>query len=130
MLKFIARLFEGSVDIERTYGHCDQAIGLLQSYNENPDEFSEKKKTNMDETVEVAIREATNLISLEGEKNWIGVFREMHSNLASIHLELGDRDKVDYHCKKLAEYGEPGRLDAEEILEKLDQAQSDIPSTN
>ena len=128
MLKFIARLFQGSMDIERTYGNCDRAISLLQSYNEDPNGFSEKKKTDMNETVELAIREATDLINMEGERNWVGVFREMHLNLASIHLELGNREKVDHHCQQLANYGEPGRLDAEEVLEKLNSTQSSTVS--
>ena len=37
MFKFLTRLFEGSMDIERAYKTCDNAIGLLQSYNGDPD---------------------------------------------------------------------------------------------
>ena len=59
MFKFLTRLFEGSMDIERAYKTCDSAIGLLQSYNGNPDGFSENKKADMNETVEKAIQEAT-----------------------------------------------------------------------
>ena len=122
MFKFLTRLFEGSMNIERAYKTCDSAIGLLQSYNGNPDGFSENKKADMNETVEKAIQEATQLIGVEGERNWTGVFREMHKNLASIYFELGDYDKVHHHCDQLTSYGEVGRYDAEEVLEKLNES--------
>ena len=131
MFKFLTRILEGSMDIERAYKTCDSAIGLLQSYNGNPDGFSENKKTDMNETVEKAIQEATQLIGVEGERNWTGVFREMHKNLASIYFELGDYDMVHHPCNRLTGYGEVGRYDAEEVLEKLNELpESTEPDTS
>ena len=43
----------------------------------------------------------------------------MHKNLATIYFELHEYDKVREACEKLRNYGEVGRQDAEEVLQKL-----------
>ena len=37
-----------------------------------------KKKHALDEVVNTALENATRIIDKEGERNWPGVFREMH----------------------------------------------------
>jgi hypothetical protein len=59
------------------------------------------------------------LVNMEPERNWPGVFREMHKNLATIYLELHQHDRVREACEKLRKYGETGRIDAQEVLQKL-----------
>ena len=82
--------------------------------------FPAEEKAELDEIVNHAIQGATRLINLESTRNWPGVFREMHKNLANIYYELRDYDRVHEECDKLkADYGEVGRQDAEEIMEKF-----------
>ena len=119
MFKFLAKGFEGSIGIETTYNQCDKAIDQLRAYNADPNEFKGQKKEQLDEIVNTAIASATKLVDMEGERHWPGVFREMHKNLATIYFEQGLVDKVERHCLKLTEYGEVGRIDSEEIREKL-----------
>ena len=121
-LGFLSKLFEGTLTIERTYNDCDRAIGKLRSYNEKlakKERVPDKEKMELDALVNRAIEGATKLVNLEPERNWPGVFREMHKNLATIYLELDERDKVRDACEKLRGYGETGRLDAAEVLQKL-----------
>ena len=47
------------------------------------------------------------------------MFREMHTNLAKLYLELDEHDKVRAECERLQDYGETGRLEADEVLESL-----------
>ena len=129
-LGFLSKIFEGALSIERTYNDCDKALNRLGAYNERIEEmqnngedisrFPADEKAELDEIVNHAIQGATRLINLESTRNWPGVFREMHKNLANIYYELHDYDRVHEECEKLkADYGEVGRQDAEEILEKL-----------
>ena len=79
-----------------------------------------KRKAELDEIVNNAIQGATRLINMKSTRNWPGVFREMHKNLANIYYELHNYDRVHEECEKLkADYGETGRQDAEEVLEKF-----------
>lgn len=134
-LGFLSKIFEGALSIERTYNDCDKALNKLGAYNERIEEmqkngedvsrFPAEEKAELDEIVNNAIQGATRLINLEPTRNWPGVFREMHKNLANIYYELHDYDRVHEECDKLkADYGETGRQDAEEVLEKLADQQT------
>ncbi len=134
-LGFLSKIFEGALSIERTYNDCDKALNRLGAYNERIEEmhkrgedvsrFPTEEKAELDEIVNNAIQGATRLINLESTRNWPGVFREMHKNLANIYYELHDYDRVHEECNKLkADYGEIGRQDAEEILEKLEDKEN------
>ena len=122
-LGFLSRIFEGALSIEKTYNQCDKALGDLKAYNEKRKEadfqISTEEKAELDEVVNAAIANATRIIDKEGERNWPGVFREMHTNLANLYLELDEHDKVRAACERLQDYGEAGRLDADEVLENL-----------
>ncbi len=139
-LGFLSKIFEGALSIERTYNDCDKALNKLGAYNERIEEmqkngedlsrFPTEEKAELDEIVNHAIQGATRLINLEATRNWPGVFREMHKNLANIYYELHDHDKVHEECEKLkADYGEVGRQDAEEVLQKLADEKNDADSS-
>lgn len=117
---FFLKFFEGAVNIERTYKLCDKAIGALQNYNKNPDNYDSEKKAQMDETAREGEESAKKLLEYEGQRNWPGVFREMHKNLANIYIEMARYDEAREKCEQLTEYGEVGRLDSEEMLQKLE----------
>ena len=120
---FLSKIFEGALSIEKTYNECDKAIGQLKAYNEKrkqPDfRVSDEEKAALDAVVNTAVNNASRIIEKEGERNWPGVFREMHKNLANIYMELDEHDKVRAACERLEDYGEVGRLDAEEVMEAL-----------
>ena len=122
-LGFLSKFFEGALSIEKTYNQCDRAISQLKAYNQKRQEegfhISNEEKAELDEVVNSAITNATRIVDREGERNWPGVFREMHRNLANIYLELDELDKVRAACDKLQNYGEVGRQDADEVLESL-----------
>ena len=44
MFKFLAKFFEGWIDIEGAYNQCDRAVSQLQEYKENPERFTGDKK--------------------------------------------------------------------------------------
>ena len=122
-LGFLSRMFEGALSIEKTYNQCDKALSDLQAYNEKRKaadfQISTEEKAELDEVVNTAITNATRIVDKEGERNWPGVFREMHTNLAKLYLELDEHDKVRAECERLQNYGETGRLEADEVLESL-----------
>lgn len=128
---FLSKIFEGVVGIEKTYNHCDKAIKQLQGYNKKIAEMRENnqdashfpadKKAELDEIVNRALDSARRLLSKESQRNWTGVFREMHKNLATIYFELQEYDKAREECEHLEKYGEVGRIDAEEILQQLNE---------
>ena len=122
-LGFLSKIFEGALSIEKTYNQCDAALSELKAYNQKRQEadfrISNEDKAELDEVVNTAITDATRIIDKEGERNWPGVFREMHKNLASLYLELDEHDKVRAACERLQDYGETGRLDADEVLQSL-----------
>ena len=121
--RFISKIFEGALSIEKTYNQCDRALGQLKAYNEKrqqPDfRMSDEEQAALDAIVDTALKNANRIVDKEGERNWPGVFREMHKNLASIYMELDEHDKVRAACERLQDYGEVGKLDAEEVLESL-----------
>ncbi|MFQ6043615.1 MAG: tetratricopeptide repeat protein [Candidatus Poribacteria bacterium] len=121
---FITKIFQGIVNIERAYKSCDKALGLLKDYNKNPDAFTGEKKTDMDDIVKEAEDMAKKLLSFEGEKNWPGVFREMHKNLATMYIEMGRYDDAREHCNQMNEYGEVGRTESAEVLRQIDDRES------
>lgn len=120
---FISKIFEGALSIEKTYNQCDKALGQLKAYNEKrkqPDfRMSDEEQAALDDVVNTALRNANRIVDKEGERNWPGVFREMHKNLATLYMELDEHDKVRAACERLQDYGEVGKLDAEEVLESL-----------
>ena len=120
---FLSKIFEGALSIEKTYNQCDKALGELKAYNQKRQEanfrISNEDKAALDEVVNTALENATRIIDKEGERNWPGVFREMHKNLASLYLELDEHDKVRAACERLEDYGEVGRLDADEVMQSL-----------
>lgn len=125
----IFNIFDGMVNIEKTYRVCDRALDLLKKYKEDPKSFEEnpEKKADLDGTVNEAIERAKRIISLEGKKNWPGVFREMHKNLANIYIQLGRFDEAKAEIERLREFGEVGRQDAEEMTKALQEAMGEKP---
>ena len=150
-LGFLSKIFEGALSIEKTYNACDKAINQLRQHNENIKQMEENgedinslpaaEKSALDEVVNNAITKATQLLNKESERNWPGVFREMHRNLGTIYLEQHEYDKAREKCDQLKNYGEVGRLDAEDLLQRVEDretgktdeatesAESDIPAT-
>ena len=120
---FLSKIFEGALSIEKTYNECDKALGELKAYNEKrkqPDfRISAEEKADLDAVVNTALENATRIVDKEGERNWPGVFREMHKNLANLYLELDEHDKVRAACERLQDYGEVGKQDAEEVMQSL-----------
>lgn len=127
-LGFFSRMFEGVLSIEKTYNQCDKALGELRAYNEKRQQenapFSASEKAELDNVVSIAIENATKIVDKEGERNWPGVFREMHKNLANIYLELEEYDNVREECELLQNYGEVGKLDAEEVIKNLNEREN------
>lgn len=125
---FFSRMFEGVLSIETTYNQCDKALGALRAYNEKQKQenvpFSASEKAELDNVVNIAIENATKIVDKEGERNWPGVFREMHKNLANIYLELEEYDRVREACEQLQNYGEVGKLDAEEVIKTLNEREN------
>ena len=125
---FLSKIFEGALSIEKTYNQCDKALGALRAYNEKQKQenapFSASEKAELDNVVDIAIESATRIVQKEGERNWPGVFREMHKNLATIYLELDEYDKVREACERLQNYGEVGKLDAEEVIKNLNEREN------
>ena len=128
-LGFLSKIFEGALSIENTYNQCDKALSDLKAYNENRQEsdfqISTEEKAELDEVVNTAITNATRIVEKEGERNWPGVFREMHTNLAKLYLELDEHDKVRTECERLQDYGETGRLEADEVLQSLKEKEEE-----
>jgi hypothetical protein len=132
-LGFLSKIFEGALSIEKTYNQCDAALSELKAYNQKRQEadfrISNEDKAELDEAVNTAITDATRIIDKEGERNWPGVFREMHKNLASLYLELDEHDKVRTACERLQDYGETGRLDADEVLQSLKEKEEGVSTS-
>ena len=131
---FLSKIFEGALSIEKTYNQCDAALSQLKAYNQKRQEadfsISDEEKAALDEVVNTALVNATRIIDKEGERNWPGVFREMHKNLASLYLELDEHDKVRASCERLQDYGETGRTDADEVLQSLKEKEEGEVSTS
>lgn len=127
-LGFLSKIFEGALSIEKTYNQCDAALSQLKTYNENRQQpefqISVEEKAALDEAVNTAITNATRIVDREGDRNWPGVFREMHKNLADLYLELDEPDKVRAACERMQDYGEVGRQEADEILESLKEKEA------
>ena len=132
-LGFLSKFFDSALSIEKTYNQCDRAVSELKAYNEKRQQsdfrISDEEKAELDEIVSSAITNATRIVDKEGERNWPGVFREMHRNLANIYLELDELDKVRAACDKLQNYGEVGRQDADEVLESLKEKEENGESS-
>ena len=130
---FLSKIFEGALSIEKTYNECDKALGQLKAYNEKrkqPDfRISDAEKADLDAVVNTALENATRIVDKEGERNWPGVFREMHKNLASLYLELDEHDKVRAVCERLEDYGEVGKQDAEEVMQSLQEKEENATTS-
>lgn len=122
---FLTKIFEGALSIEKTYNECDNALSELKAYNQKRKEsdasISPEEKAELDAVVNSAIENATRIINKEGERNWPGVFREMHKNLADIYLELDRHDKVREACERLQDYGTVGKQFADEVMQNLNE---------
>ena len=128
-LGFLSKIFEGALGIEKTYNDCDKAINQLRQHNEKIEKMSENgeavsnlpadEKMELDQVVNHAITKAKQLVSKESERNWPGVFREMHKNLGTIYFEQHEYDEVREECEHLQKYGEVGRQDAEGLLQQI-----------
>lgn len=133
-LGFLSKLFEGALSIEKTYNQCDKALGALRSYNEKRAQinapYSASEKAELDNVVNIAIESATRIVEKEGERNWPGVFREMHKNLANIYMELEEFDKAREYCEALQNYGEVGKLDAEEVIRTINERENGETSSD
>ena len=133
-LGFLSKIFEGALSIEKTYNQCDAALSELKAYNQKRQaadfRISEEDKAALDEVVNTALANATRILDKEGDRNWPGVFREMHKNLASLYLELDEHDKVRASCERLQDYGETGRMDADEVLQSLKEKEEGEESTS
>ena len=121
---FITKIFQGTVNIEKTYKSCDKALDLLKDYSKNPDAFTGEKKVDMDDIVKEAEDGAKKILSFKGAKNWPGVFREMHKNLATMYMETGQYDDAREQCNEMTEYGEVGRMESEDILQQINDRES------
>ncbi|MBB15679.1 hypothetical protein CMK22_10420 [Candidatus Poribacteria bacterium] len=121
MFKFLTKFFEGWIDIEGAYNQCDKAVSQLQAYKANPESFTGQKKEKFDLVVSDAIASANQFVDMEmeGERNWPGIFREMHKYLATIYFQQGLIDKAERHFLKLKEYGLEGERDYDEINEEF-----------
>ena len=132
-LGFLSKIFEGALSIEKTYNQCDAALSQLKAYNEKRQEadfrISDEEKAELDEVVNSAITNATRIVDREDDRNWPGVFREMHKSLADIYFELDEHDKARAACERLQDYGEVGRLDADEVLEKMKEKEESESSS-
>ncbi len=115
----LLKKLRGMVNIEKAYNACDRAMGMLKDYAKDPDAFTGEKKEELDEVFQDAEEAALRILALEGQKNWPGIYREMRKNLATMYIDLGRYDDAEEQCEKLNEYGPVGRLDSEEMLEKL-----------
>ncbi len=125
---FLSKIFEGALSIEKTYNECDKALSELKEYNKKREEatISVEEKEMLDEVVDLALKNATRIISKEGERNWPGVFREMHKNLADIYLELEQHDKVYEACERLQDYGTLGKQQADEVMQNLKEKEGNV----
>ena len=117
-MEFIRKL-RNMVNIEKAYSVCDRAIGMVKNYADNPDSFTGEKKEELDEVVQEAEGIALRILGLEGQKSWPGIYREMRKNLATIYIDLARYEEAEEQSEKLKDYGPVGRLDSEEMFEKL-----------
>lgn len=123
-MEFLKKL-RNMINIEKAYNTCDRALGMLKEYRENPEAFTGERKQELDETVQEAEEIALRILALEGKKNWPGIFREMRKTLATMYIDLGRFDEAEEQCERLKDYGEPGRLDSEEMYQKLRSQRGD-----
>jgi hypothetical protein len=106
-----------ALNIERAYKHCDDAVGKLRSYHENPSTID---KALLDEIVAEAIADAKLILDLKGQKAWDGAFREMHEYLAKIHMERREFEPAREHANGVREYD---RNEGDYLLKQIDAYQ-------
>jgi len=97
-------------EIQRAYNAYDRVTGLLDERDRNPNfdrtkELEESVKETETLTLEL-------LKNYEGNRNWPGVFSEMHMNLARIWMRTGKYEEALKECDRVAEYNS---IDAEEL---------------
>ncbi|GIX06316.1 MAG: hypothetical protein KatS3mg115_0719 [Candidatus Poribacteria bacterium] len=110
---FIERI-RNTVNIERAYKDLDHALSQLRQYNDDPESVD---KETLDAEVQDALRQAHHLLSFEGQKNWSGLFRELHEYLAKIHMELYEYDEAEKHARAVLEYD---RHEGEYLLKQIE----------
>ena len=103
-----------AVNIERTYKDLDAAVAQLRAYNDDPDSVN---KQELDELVNEAIEDANALLGFKGEKNWDGLFRELHEYLAKIRMELGEYEEAERQARFVLEYD---RHEGEYLLKQIE----------
>ena len=103
-----------AVNIERTYKDLDAAVAQLRAYNDDPDSVN---KQELDELVNEAIDDANALLTFKGEKNWDGLFRELHEYLAKIRMELGEYEEAERQARFVLEYD---RHEGEYLLKQIE----------
>lgn len=123
--KKIFSIFDGAINIEKTYKLSDKAVDLLKKYNKNPDAFKGVKKRELEETVQQGYEAVKKILDKEGQKNWPGVFREMHESLANIYMYKGKYEESKEEIEKLRNFGQVGKLEAERIMKELKERQED-----
>jgi tetratricopeptide (TPR) repeat protein len=106
-------------EIQRAYSAYDKISGLLDERDKNPN-FDKKKE--LDEELQSFEKQTLDLLNnYEGEKNWPGVFREMHMNLARVYMKMDRFDEAEKECSKVEKY-DP--IDAEELRNALQELMS------
>lgn len=103
-------------EIQRAYQAYDKASEILDARDKSPN-FDREKELN--ELVAEAEKLALELLEkYEGNKNWPGVFREMHINLARIWMRTGRFEDALKECEKVAQYSAG---DADELREAINE---------
>ena len=107
-------------EIQRAYQAYDRASDILTARDRTPDQFNRTQE--LEESVKEAEKLTLELLEKnEGVKNWPGIFREMHMNLARLHLKTERYEEALKECDKVAGYNP---IDAEELREAVEEARS------
>ncbi len=92
------------LNIERVYKTMDAAVAQLRRESEQNAENGPGDPPAMNELTAEAMEDAERLLAMKGEKNWDGLFREMHEYLAKIHMELQQYDEALEQARYVTEY--------------------------
>ncbi len=95
------------MNIERVYKTMDAALAQLRRESEQNAENAENGRGDppaMNELAAEAMEDAERLLAMKGEKNWDGLFREMHEYLAKIYMEFQRYDEAMEQARYVTEY--------------------------
>lgn len=95
------------LNIERVYKTMDAAVAQLRQESERNAENAENGRGEppaMNELTSEAMEDAERLLAMKGEKNWDGLFREMHEYLAKIYMEFQQYDEALEQARYVTEY--------------------------